>query len=124
MTGHVIRPDVGEEFYTDERCYILESSNSVQDEEASIARARVKPGVTTCWHRLRCATERYYILSGKGRVEVGDEPAEDVVAGDVVIIPPMCRQRIENIGNEDLIFLAICTPRFQADDYVDLEQEQ
>ena len=53
-----------DEFYTDERCYILESSNSSDDEELSIARARVKPGVTTCWHRLKKSTERYYILSG------------------------------------------------------------
>jgi oxalate decarboxylase/phosphoglucose isomerase-like protein (cupin superfamily) len=41
--------------------------------------------------------------------------------GDVVLIPPMCRQRITNTGSEDLIFLAICTPRFSNDVYEDIE---
>ena len=35
-----------------------------------------------------------------------------VKPGDVVIIPPMQRQRITNTGAGDLIFLAICNPRF------------
>lgn len=121
MLEKVIHPNDDEEFYTDERCYILESMNSSDDEALSIARARVKPGVTTSWHRLRRSAERYYILSGIGRVEVGDKPAEDVNAGDVVIIPAMCRQRIKNTGHNDLVFLAICTPRFRQDDYEDLE---
>jgi len=38
-----------------------------------------------------------------------------------VLIPPMCRQRITNIGGEELIFLAICTPRFSNDAYEDIE---
>ncbi len=122
MAGKIIRPDDNEEFYTDERCYILESSNSSFDRDVSIARARVEPGTTTCWHRLKRSTERYRIVSGKGSVEVGDEPAQVVVSGDVVIIPPMCKQRIENIGKDDLVFLVICTPRFHVEDYEDLEQ--
>ncbi len=34
----------------------------------------------------------------------------------------MCSQRITNIGPDDLIFLAICTPRFSNDVYEDLEK--
>ncbi len=55
-------------------------------------------------------------------MEVGMLPPQDVSAGDVVLIPPMCRQRITNIGSEDLIFLAICTPRFSNDVYEKIEQ--
>ena len=109
------------EVFTAEKCYIAELSNSDEDPEASIARARVAPGVTTRWHRLRGTVERYCILSGRGRVEVGDLPPREVGAGDVVIIPAMCRQRITNIGREDLIFLAVCTPRFREGAYEDLE---
>lgn len=29
------------------------------------------PGVTTRWHRVKGTSERYVILEGKGRVEVG-----------------------------------------------------
>jgi oxalate decarboxylase/phosphoglucose isomerase-like protein (cupin superfamily) len=39
----------------------------------------------------------------------------------VVLIPPACRQRIANTGAGDLVFLAICTPRFSYDAYEELE---
>ena len=86
----------------------------------SIARARVEPGKTTRWHRLNGTAERYVILSGSGRVEIGELPPEDVSVGDVVLIPPMCRQRITNTGAQDLIFIAVCTPRFSFDVYEDI----
>jgi mannose-6-phosphate isomerase-like protein (cupin superfamily) len=110
------------EFYIDEGCYITELANSSDDPELSIARARVLPGVTTRWHRLRGTTERYVILAGEGRLDVGEEPAREVRPGDVVRIPPMCRQRISNLGEGDLIFLAICTPRFRRENYEDVEK--
>lgn len=109
------------EFYTDEGCFIVELSNSETDPDASIARARVPLGVTTRWHRLSGITERYVLLSGAGRVEVGDRPAQNVYPGDVVLIPPDCRQRITCLGSEDLIFLAICTPRFRPEAYEDVD---
>lgn len=114
--------DLSSEFYTPEKCFIVEQSNSSDDESMSIARARVEPGVSTRWHRLRTSGERYYILSGIGRVEVGDLPAADVGPGDVVIIPPMSRQRITNTGQEELVFLALCTPPFTIDDYEDIDE--
>jgi mannose-6-phosphate isomerase-like protein (cupin superfamily) len=109
------------EFYTDEGCHINELSNSQADPEVSIARARVRPGVTTRWHRVSGTTERYVLLSGAGKVEVGNLPAQDVAPGDVVLIPPGCRQRISCLGKEDLVFLAICTPRFQPGVYQDID---
>lgn len=115
--------NLGDEFYTPEGCYITELSNSPDDPEASIARARVEPGVTTRWHRLTGTAERYVILEGNGRMEVGNLPPQEVNAGDVVLIPPMCRQRITNIGSVDLIFLCICTPRFLNDVYEDMESD-
>jgi mannose-6-phosphate isomerase-like protein (cupin superfamily) len=121
MKEAVRRQNIGDEFYTRERCYITELSNTPDDPDASIARARVEPGVTTRWHRLSETVERYYIVSGRGRVEVGNLPPQEVNAGDIVLIPPKCRQRITNIGSEDLIFLAICTPRFSNDVYEDIE---
>lgn len=117
MKPAIKRSEASAEFHTSEGCDILELSNSADDADASIARARVAPGVTTQWHRLVGTTERYVILEGRGRVEVGDLPAQEVIAGDVVLIPPMCRQRITNIGEEDLVFLAICTPRFRQEAY-------
>jgi mannose-6-phosphate isomerase-like protein (cupin superfamily) len=116
------RADSSAEYPTSEGCDILELSNAPDDEEVSIARARVAPGITTRWHRLKGTTERYVILEGRGRVEAGDLPPQEVAAGEVVLIPPLCRQRITNVGEGDLIFLAICTPRFVRECYEDLEK--
>jgi mannose-6-phosphate isomerase-like protein (cupin superfamily) len=93
------------------------------DAEVSMARARVEPGATTRWHHLRGVTERYLILEGRGRVEVGDLPPENVGPGAVVLVPPGVRQRITNIGDADLIFLAICLPRFTPGGYEDLDPD-
>jgi mannose-6-phosphate isomerase-like protein (cupin superfamily) len=109
------------EVYIAEGCFINELSNTEADPEVSIARARVPPGVTTRWHRLVGTAERYLLLSGTGRVEVGTLPPQNIGPGDVVCIPPGSRQRISNLGSEDLIFLAICTPRFRPEVYEDLD---
>jgi mannose-6-phosphate isomerase-like protein (cupin superfamily) len=108
---------------TRERCHILELSNVADDPQVSIARARVAPGVTTAWHRLHDIVERYVILEGTAWVEVGDRPGETVVPGDVVQIPAAYRQRIRNMGPTDLVFLAVCTPRFVESAYEHLEPE-
>ena len=109
--------DSSDEYYFEEGCHIIETSNSVDDEDVSIARARVEKGQTTKWHYLENTTERYVILSGYGLVEVGVEEPCDVVTGDVVIVPANTRQRIKNTGENDLVFLAICSPRFQKQNY-------
>lgn len=111
------------EFHTAERCFINELSNSDADPDLSIAQARVPPGVTTRWHCVQGTAERYVLLAGSGLVEVGELPAQPVGAGDVVLIPPGCRQRIRNTGTDDLIFLAICTPRFRPEAYLDLDPD-
>jgi len=124
MKATIKRQNLSDEYLTPEKCYITELSNSSDDADASIAQARLKPGVTTCWHRLIDTSERYYIISGNGCVEIGELPPHDITAGDVVLIPPMCRQRITNTGTNDLLFLAICTPRFSLSAYEDLETIQ
>jgi mannose-6-phosphate isomerase-like protein (cupin superfamily) len=113
--------NMAQEYYTEEKCHIVEISNDDSDPDLSVARARVEPGITTRWHRLLDTSERYIILSGKGRVEVGELPATEVSPGDVVNIPPLCPQRISNTGSEDLIFLAVCSPRFKPEAYQDIE---
>ncbi len=111
------------EYYTDELCYINELSNSPNDPDVSIAHARVQAGITTRLHRLRGITERYVILEGQGLVEVGELAPQVIKCGDVILIPPECKQRITNIGTGDLVFLAICSPQFQQNAYEDIEDE-
>jgi len=111
---------LADEYYIDEGCYITEISNSEDDPGISIARARVELGVTTRLHQLLGTIERYVILQGEGLVEVGDLSPQVVRASDVVLIPSECSQKITNTGPSDLIFLVICTPRFEKSCYQEL----
>ena len=120
-TGNIWRQDDSPEFFSRERCHIVETYNSETDELVSIARARVEPGVTTAWHSVDGTVERCVIVDGRGRVEVGDLSATEVGPGDVVVIEAGQRQRITNLGDDDLIFYCVCTPRFRASNYRALE---
>lgn len=111
------RPEL--EYFFKEGCFINELSNSEEDPAVSVARVRVEPGRTTRWHTLAGIAERYLILEGEGEVEVAQLSLQSVTAGDLVRIAPGDRQRIRNNGNSDLIFLAICTPRFVESAYSD-----
>ena len=121
MTPAILPCDPSREYWFAEGCFILELSNSADDPALSIARARVLPGGVTRWHVLHDITERYVIERGTGVVEVGELPAQNVRPGDVVLIPPGCRQRIRNTGLDDLVFLALCTPRFVPEAYEDID---
>ena len=121
MLPEVKKSDPAAEFETAERCFIIETANDAGDELVSIARARVAPGVTTAWHQLNGITERYIIVSGQGRVEIGQLEPSDVLPGDVVRIPADQRQRITNTGADDLVFFAVCAPPFEQARYVSLE---
>ncbi len=121
MREQILKADPETEFWTSERVFILELSNSEADREVSIARARVEPGVTTQLHRLNGIIERYVVQQGEGEMEVGDEPETSIGPGDVVLVPAGVQQRITNTGNEDLLFLCVCTPPFFADAYESLE---
>lgn len=109
-----------DEYYFAEGCFITEWLNQADDPQVSVARARLPAGGITRWHRLDGVTERYLILEGSGCAEVG-QTARQLQAGDVLLIPPGQRQRIHNSGDSDLVFLAICTPRFTSACYHDLE---
>lgn len=121
--GVIHTPREADEFFTDEGCYILETWNRTDDPAVSVARAKVEPGVTTRRHRLAGIAERYLILSGAGRVEVEGIPPQSVGPGDLVYIPADRGQRIANTGEGDLVFLAICTPRFVPEAYLDIETD-
>lgn len=123
MSAKIIYSQSTQEYWFEEGCYIQEIGNSGDDPQVSIARARVKPGEQTCWHRLEGAFERYLVTEGSGTVEIGDLPPAVVNSGDLVLIPPGVKQRIRNDGDGDLVFYAICSPPFAADRYRRLENE-
>ncbi len=121
MKSGIKRGTEAGEFEAQERCYISEIANDSGDELVSIARARIKPGVTTSWHRLKGVSERYIIIAGKGIVEIEGLDKANISEGDVVRIPSETPQRLTNIGKTDLVFYCVCSPPFTRGCYEALE---
>jgi len=119
MKARIIKDKNLQEYSTPERCFVVENYS---DELVSIARARVKPGVTTIAHHLNGATEIYLVARGRGKVTVGNLQPTAVSAGDLVVIPAGVSQKITNTGKTDLVFHCICTPRFTQDCYCNEEE--
>ena len=105
------------EFTANDGCLVrelLHPKNDPVDLGYSLAVARVHAGKRTWQHKL-VQTEVYYILSGQGRMHIGNETRE-VSIGDVILIPPGAVQWIENTGNSELKFLAIVSPPWREQD--------
>jgi mannose-6-phosphate isomerase-like protein (cupin superfamily) len=80
----------------------------------SLARAVVKPGLTTWKHRLK-TSEVYYIMEGDGIMHIDNESAP-VRPGSTVYIPPRAMQCITNSGKKDLKFICIVDPAWRKED--------
>lgn len=122
MPEKILHPQPASEYWFQEGCHILETANHADDPQVSIARVRVEPGTGTRWHKLDNISERYLIIDGEGWVDAGMLKEKKVQAGDIVYIPAGTAQRITNNGKHDLVFYAICSPRFTPGCYRDLEQ--
>jgi mannose-6-phosphate isomerase-like protein (cupin superfamily) len=120
LTDYFVKSDEAAEFWTDERCFITELCNTGYAPGGSLAIARVEPGVTTQLHFLTGLTETYVVIEGSGLMEV-DGNRFNIAAGDQVVIPPGISQRVTALGESDFRCYCLCTPRFCADSYVNLE---
>ncbi len=109
-----------QEYYFKEGCFIEEWHNQGADQDCSIAHVRVEPKQSTKLHALKNTTERYVMLSGYARVTVGDRSWE-IAPKDVVVINADIAQKVENLSDQDLKFLAICTPRFKEENYYEVQ---
>lgn len=83
----------------------------------SLAEATLPPGARTEAHYHPNTEEIYYILSGVGRMRMGEEERA-VGPGDGIAIPPGVPHQIENIGHTDLVFLCCCAPAYEHEDTV------
>jgi len=81
----------------------------------SVAEARVAPGGSTRRHRHRTAEEVYLVISGEGRMELGDARF-GLAPGDAVAIPPGTSHCLHNPGPEALVVLCCCTPPYRHHD--------
>ena len=83
----------------------------------SLAHARLGPGEASRPHRLKTSSEVYFILEGRGRMEIDGESAK-VGPGMAIYIPPGSTQHIENRGDGPLAFLCIVHPSWKKEDEV------
>jgi mannose-6-phosphate isomerase-like protein (cupin superfamily) len=83
----------------------------------SLAEARVAEGCATERHYHKLSEEFYFILEGRGEMEV-DGRRRLVGAGDAILIPPGAWHTIAAI--EPLRFLCCCAPPYDhSDTYFD-----
>lgn len=115
MKIHYSTPE-SDEYFLAEGCHILELCNSAEHEALSIARARLEAGKETELHSLKKTAERYIIQQGQGIATI-DGKQYSVAENNVLLIDPEVSQKIKNTGQEDLVFLVICTPRFKPECY-------
>lgn len=122
MLNHIVNKQ-SEEFYTEERCHIVELLNDDASPQLSMARCRVEPGIITQLHALDQTEETYFIENGSGVMDDGEGHLIEVGVGDSVRIVENHPQRIRNNSKSDLIFLVVCKPRFLPECYLNLEKE-
>lgn len=79
----------------------------------SLAEARVPAGGATQRHYHKLAEEFYFILEGRGTIEIDGESRE-VAPGDAILIPPGAWHTIA--AAESLRFLCCCAPPYAHED--------
>jgi mannose-6-phosphate isomerase-like protein (cupin superfamily) len=79
----------------------------------SLAEARVPAGSATQRHYHRAAEEFYFILEGRGEMEI-DGARREVGPGDAILIPPRAWHTIA--ATEELRFLCCCAPPYTHED--------
>lgn len=110
------------EYWFQEGVFIEELMNTPADPAASLARARLPAGHQTRLHAVMGTVERYIIVGGQGVAQIGGREFA-VGPGDQVLIPAGMPQRIRADDAGELVFLCLCTPRFEPANYRDLETD-
>jgi mannose-6-phosphate isomerase-like protein (cupin superfamily) len=83
----------------------------------SLAEARLPVGAATAPHFHPRAEEIYFILEGRGQMQI-EASVRAVAPGDAIAIPPGLRHQITNTGDVTLRLLCCCAPCYENDDTV------
>ncbi len=76
------------------------------EEDHKVKRIVVRPGKRLSLQKHHHRSEHWHVVSGKALV-VRDEQGLELAAGDSVDIPAGAAHRIENRGNDDLVFIEV-----------------
>lgn len=91
---------------------LLDLSNAPVKNQ-SLAEATLLAGWATQRHYHKLSEEFYYILQGRGLMEIDGEERE-VGVGDAILIAPGAWHRLR--ASEDLQFLCCCAPPYAHED--------
>ena len=91
---------------------LLDQANAPVSNQ-SLAEASLPAGCSTQRHHHRLSEEFYYLLAGRGLMEIDGEERE-VVAGDAVLIPAGAWHQIRAL--DALRFLCCCAPPYAHED--------
>ena len=97
---------------------VLHPDNDKIELGYSIAFAKIEISKASLAHRLK-HSETYIFLKGKGRIYINEEE-KAVQQGDIVYVPPMANQYVENTGDVDLELYCIVSPAWrEEEEYVE-----
>ena len=91
---------------------LLDLSNAPVREQ-SLAEATLSKGGSTERHYHKLSEELYYLLEGRGTMEIDGETRE-VRPGDAILIPPGAWHEIK--ATEKVRFLCCCAPPYSNED--------
>lgn len=93
---------------------ILHPDNDGVDLPYSLAQAYLDPGMSSKSHVLK-STELYIFRAGQGIIYV-DGKAQEVKAGELVLVPGGADQHVENTGTTALDFWLMVSPPWRAEE--------
>ncbi len=79
---------------------------------ASVRIIQVRSGAVYTPHTANSAPEALYLISGKGKVSV-DTSSLQAVSGDTISVPEGSLYDVENVGNEELVFISVLSSPVQ-----------
>jgi mannose-6-phosphate isomerase-like protein (cupin superfamily) len=114
---HITNRDTALPFVTKDSSQIREIVHPQHSpvKNQSLAEATVGSGHTTEAHYHTRSEEIYYILQGRGEVNIEGETST-LAKGDAVVIAPGARHQIRNSSDEPLVFLCCCAPPYLHED--------
>ena len=86
----------------------------------SFAKLIIEPGHRSRRHFHKETEEIYYILSGQGRVEIGNETF-NVGPGHAIFLPIDTYHQIANTGDQNLVFVCSDAPVFDPNDVIEAD---
>jgi mannose-6-phosphate isomerase-like protein (cupin superfamily) len=85
----------------------------------SLALVTIPPGKASQLHYHHTAEETYYVLRGTARLVIDGQESQ-LLPGQACLIQPPEQHQIFNSGQDDLEFIAVCTPPWTPEDSVEI----